>query len=364
MTAGTGTSGGGKRRRAECPRQRARAASKSGRDLVALIGLFVAGLLALLGWAYLTHRGPAGSPSTAQVGTATGGAAAGGAAAGTLPRSGTPLPPATVVFSTDHGDGRILATLGVTDGVLQLLSTAGGPSELPALSPDRSTILYVRESTRQLRVVGADGSGDRPLFTTGPGSQLRITADARPAWSPDGRSIVVFADGPGPPGLYVVGIDGAVARRLPTQARVGDPAWSPDGKLIVYWASPTGDGGSLWTVPASGAGTPARLTDGGAGIDADPAWSPDGRLIAFRHAEGGAAGNRDVWIMNADGTGRTRLTTDPRADQDPSWSPDGKQIAFSSERDGNREIYLMDADGTNQRRLTFNPLVDSAPAWR
>jgi Tol biopolymer transport system component/serine/threonine protein kinase len=285
------------------------------------------------------------------------------AAAPALPRSATPLPAASFAWASEVDGNRDIYT-GDAAGHLQRLTTAPGPDVLAALSPDRRTIIYMRQPTTTLRIMGADGSGNRPLFTTGPASLLKISSDGRPSWSPDGRSIVVSAAGPDGAGLYVISLDGGTARRLPTPDRVSDPAWSPDGSRVVYWASPSGNGGALWSVASAGGSQPVQLTGGGPGVDADPAWSPDGSKIAFRRDRNPATGNSDVWVMNADGTNKHQLTDATGPDQDPSWSPDGKMIAFSSERDGHREIYVMNADGSGQQRVPGNATWNSAPSWR
>lgn len=87
-------------------------------------------------------------------------------------------------------------------------------------------------------------------------------------------------------GIAAVPADGGTPRRIyqnfPAAAHGAKPAWSPDGTTIVFTANQfTPEGPAVWLVAARGG--PARaLIEAGA----DPAWSPDGASIAFRRTGG------------------------------------------------------------------------------
>jgi TolB protein len=162
----------------------------------------------------------------------------------------------------------------------ELLSdaVAGGPSATlrdrtrdgsyldPTWSPDGHSVAYsfvVSQAQLEVRVIGADGTGDRLL-----------TPGIRPAWSPRGDWIA-FSD---THDLYVIRPDGTGRRRLTSDAGgEDDPSWSPDGTRLVFNGNSSGRS-LLYTIRLDGSGETA-ITSGG--NDIQPAWSPDGKTIAF-----------------------------------------------------------------------------------
>ncbi len=117
---------------------------------------------------------------------------------------------------------------------------------------------------------------------------------------------------------------------------IANPQLSPDGSRVAFTRvvvdeKRTGYETSIWTVAASGAEAPVRLTNGK--HDAQPRWSPDGSRLAFIRAD-----DKDdakpkppqIAILSFAG-GEARIVTDlPKGAANPVWSPDGKRIAFLS----------------------------------
>jgi eukaryotic-like serine/threonine-protein kinase len=113
-----------------------------------------------------------------------------------------------------------------------------------------------------------------------------------------------------------------------------EPSWSPDGKTIAYH-SVAREG--IWTIPASGSGSPRQLAPFGS----RPVWSPDGRQLAFRSVsphdlawfDWGSGGQSAIFTVDADGSHLRQVTTagNPKGQHaDPSWSADGKHLVFAS----------------------------------
>ena len=280
----------------------------------------------------------------------------------------------------------------------RLTDPAEGRDAGPAWSPDGGLIAFTRyteegedEGPSSVRIVGADGSGERALTSTLPGD----THQSNPAWSPDGRRIVFVQDhitrkravtslvtsGPG-------GEDPRVIHRETTVFGDDDsplvflesPSWAPGGDRILYTRSTYGGGEdsfrpALHVVPAAG-GQPQLLAR-----DADHgSWSPDGSRLAYaeqRERDGKPCqleciGVGDIAVMNADGSGRTRLTRSPADDAAPSWSADGGRIVFHSDRnallegedeEAPEELYAIRPDGSCLTWLTNGTAHSTEPAW-
>jgi Tol biopolymer transport system component len=279
--------------------------------------------------------------------------------------SSAPLSGDTMVFSLEVDNNTDLYLVDVASNAIgQRLTSGATPDFAPLISPDRGSIIYFHNmgsAPNQLRVVAADGTGDRPLFADVP-AECAGQDNYQPAWSPADPTVLAISceDAGGNRSLRLVTVGGEVIRELDTpDTIVDDLTFSRDGGTLVFWSGPDRDaqGGSLWSVAAAGGQAPVRLTDQPPGTDADPAWSPDGQQIAFRR---GGGANANIFLMNPDGSGERPLVTDTGPDSDPTWSPDGSRIAFVSGRslgDGqDQHVWVVGADGSGQR-----PLLEGAP---
>jgi TolB protein len=277
--------------------------------------------------------------------------------------------------------------------------TVGSLTGTPGVSATEIAFVSDRTGTRQIYVMEADGSDQRPT-TRSPYLKLA------PEWMPDGRAILyVIYDGlqpafsltsrsseirPGPilrnlmkdrpryRGRFdptgewlamVTSVDGAAeiflvkrktneARRLTNDPGIDvTPSWSPDGREIVFVSDRTGSP-QLYLMNREG-GDLRRLTYTGS-YNAAPAWSPDGRWIAY---ETRVRGQFDIWLTDPSGQINFPIAQHARSDEGPSWSPDSRKIVFSSRRRGRYDLYVMDWNGDNVQRLTSDAGDNIQPAW-
>jgi Tol biopolymer transport system component len=241
-------------------------------------------------------------------GRRAGAAVAALAAAGASPAGTTARTDGGIVF----GRGGELHAGGPGTAALRL-TTNRAHEGLPAWSPDRRQVVFVRDSGRDsdIDVMRADGAGVRRL-TSGPGP-ARGAQDSSPAWSPDGKLIAFSSTrGDREPGLDVMRPAGMGVRRLtrtPRHLQNVRPRFSPDGRLVVV------------------ASHPHRVLEP--------------RALPHPRRRRGHAGAADVL-----GLGRGR-----RDDLTPTYSPDGKWIAFVSDRQRGYGVWTMRAEGTGLRRV-------------
>jgi dipeptidyl aminopeptidase/acylaminoacyl peptidase len=144
-----------------------------------------------------------------------------------------------------------------------------------------------------------------------------------------------------------------VASRTATQLLSGDydearPSWSPDGRSIAFVSRrrpeyDRSENYDLYVVDATPSAEPRQLTTF-PGPDADavwggrsPAWSPDGSLIAY--VQGGPlhliyyAGQKVAVVPSAGGPARILTPTLDRNPLSPTFSSDGRDVLFLLEDD-------------------------------
>ena len=158
--------------------------------------------------------------------------------------------------------------------------------------------------------------------------------------------------------LFVISAEGGTPRDLTPGAdydvppfTLGGPeaiAFSPDSHEICFTANTDRDealstNGDLFTVPASGASAPTRITLNPAD-DWGPVYSRDGQWIAYR-AQMKPGNEADRWrlmLYSRKNRKETNLTEDfDRSVESYEFAPDGKTIYFTAEEKGEMPIYAI-----------------------
>jgi WD40-like Beta Propeller Repeat len=262
------------------------------------------------------------------------------------------------------------------------LTSAAEPSTEPEWSPDGTKILFTRRvicgtncSSREVRVMNADGTGDTHVYG-GP-----TEADAySPTWSPDASTIAFVRVGSaGRPcicttwNIDIANPDGSNRHTIETSSdpnHLEDLEWSPRGDGIAFTGDQPDYGYKIANIKPLPSGYPRNPIPYVQGeIQSVPTWSPDATKLAYLN-DTYPASETEIWSVNPDdSTGATQLTDDEVQEFGEEWSPQGDRIVYSGEDPGcsvacNADLYLMNPDGTGAVQLTNTPASETNPDWQ
>jgi acylaminoacyl-peptidase len=153
--------------------------------------------------------------------------------------------------------------------------------------------------------------------------------------------------------VFVVPVTGGAPRQVTGGDfdHGGEPAWTPDGKSLLVHAARRADadttlyGEDIWRFPLDGS-APVQLTriDG---LETNPIVSPDGRYIAFTGFadKGNSSHNTNLYVMNADGTGLRQLGKElDRSYGTPVWEANSRNLLAIVEDSGRSHLYRVPLD--------------------
>ncbi len=213
------------------------------------------------------------------------------------------------------------------------------------LSFDERRLVFERAG--QILIAAADGTRASPL-PRHPSRLIEHYGDSWPTFSPDGEFIAAFLGEQGRHGDYwILPSDGGQPRRVTSDLQEGGaPAWTPDGKALVVSSSRSG-GVNLWRVPV--AGGPAEALTTGSGEDLDPGVSPDGRTLFFANV-------KRTWALVVQDvhSNTQRIVLEQRRPLAfPRYSPDGRRIALMGRSSrGEMQLWVTPADRPDMTTVT------------
>jgi TolB protein len=222
----------------------------------------------------------------------------------------------SVVYASNQNGGVFDLFLFIFEGsrLIRLTDHIGNVIS-PSFSPDGSRVLFANraaEGPTSLWTIDTTGKNADLLYA---GPNTIVAAD----WSPLGDRIA-FAMAVGQPDAYEVFLmnsDGTNVRQLTRglPGIGGSLDWSPDGKSLLIYAGPAGNK-NIFLVNVD-AETATQLTNGG--NNAACSFSPDGQWIAFNSLRNND--QADIFIMRTDGSDVRQVTNNPEPDWQPQWEP-------------------------------------------
>jgi dipeptidyl aminopeptidase/acylaminoacyl peptidase len=235
---------------------------------------------------------------------------------------------------------------------------AAPPIVLTRLQHKRDGSGWLDLRRRHLYLVALDGVLEKPGRAVGEAKPLTSGPfdDARPEWSPDGRSIAFSSNRSKDPDdnnnadVWVVDVESGDTRRVTTSEGSDDhPVWSPDGQSLAYVHEP--EDPPIYATPrvhviGVRGGTPRDVTGRlDRHVSGAPRWAADGKSIYIALVDDGRA---PIVRVTLDGARTTVYDGDAGA-----FELAGDQIVtIASTPTRPNEIYALPAAGGPARRLS------------
>lgn len=281
-----------------------------------------------------------------------------------------------IVYVSFRDNNTRLYTYDVTTRTEKALTSTTGRDIGPRVSPDGKFVAY-RRNGNELRIVNADGTGDRKL-ADGDFGEPPFTNAADVTWSPDSRwvaYITTTARGFGT--VMVVPVDGGTPRPVSFSANsfASDVEWSPDGTFIMYLSSQRTETPQLIRVDLLPR-TPRFREDQFRDLFAVPTAptrdttvrtdttrrdtttrTPATGVPPATSPAAGRGGRRPVNIVFEGIRERASILNTQLSVGGISISPDGKNLLLTASAGGQQHLYLWSLDDLAREAPTARPLT-------
>ena len=209
------------------------------------------------------------------------------------------------------------------------------------VSPDGRTLLL--ELDGDVYTMPIEGGEAKPLLTG-------MAFESQPRWSPDGKRIAFLSDRNGGENLWIANADGTNPKPLSKerQGKFVSPAWTPDGRFVMVSRSTPNSGTyEIWMYSVSGGSGVqiTKATTAAAGAPPTPpaqrlnslgaALSPDGRYVYYARRNGTFTYNANfpLWQIvrkDRDTGDEDVITSENGSAFKPVLSPDGKLLIYGT----------------------------------
>jgi Tol biopolymer transport system component len=228
------------------------------------------------------------------------------------------------------------------------------------VSPDGATVVF--DLLGDIYTLPIAGGTAKPILA---GNAF----DSQPRFSPDGKRIVFISDRDGADNVWTAAADGTDLRKV-SDLKHGDlvsPAWTPDGRYImVAQDSDVFGGRELWLFDIHG-GSGIRITTASPKPDtprdkqsniSGPVASPDGKYIYYSERQGlfGYDAKFPMWqIVRRDrATGDSDVITNEQGSAiRPVLSPDGNLLVYGTRIDAKTGLRVRDLRTGQEHWLKF-----------
>jgi dipeptidyl aminopeptidase/acylaminoacyl peptidase len=217
-----------------------------------------------------------------------------------------------------------------------------------ALSPDRSTVAFIKDGESYSDVYLIPSSGGWPSRVSTDRALAAYWDDETPEWSPDGQSLAFCIKGH----VHVVPRSGGLPKKITDfTASASGPRWMPASNGLIITVE-RNEADQLLLTDRDGS-WPRALTTDSKGDHWDARPSPDGKFIAYNLRRFDDLNRLDIVLLEIEtGKSITLYGKPSTRASSPKWSPDGLWIAFISQETGRDELYLVRPNGDGLHQLT------------
>jgi hypothetical protein len=262
------------------------------------------------------------------------------------------------------------------DTIAEQLTTGPGYDYQPDWSPDGKLVVYAsyHDDAIELRTLDPGTLDSRPLLADG-------AVNVEPRWSPDGKRLAwVSSAYQGRWHVYTADVHAGKLERIERITEDRDsglpryyysvfdhylsPAWSPDGRELMLvsnrghvWGS-----GGFWRMEAKAGANPREIHYEETTWQARPDWARDGKRIVYSGYQGRQW--HQLWLMTSEGDNPFQLTYGDFDATGPRWSPDGTRIAYISNEGGNTSLWVVTVPGGTREPVEARRRIYRGPVGR
>jgi eukaryotic-like serine/threonine-protein kinase len=254
-----------------------------------------------------------------------------------------------------------LALTGPPIALLEGVGVRGGGFSVDVALSQAGTLAYT---------TGGAVGARRVVSVTREGAATQIDPSWDPqgtieslALSPDDRTLAVALSRNGKSDIWVKALPTGPFSRI-TFGDTGSvrPAWAPDGRSVLYISDRAGSGvGSIYEHRADGTGN-ATLVLHSAMDWGQLVPSRDGRWLVLRNAPSGSTPNAIFGLRRGD-TAVAPLVSSAASNMFPALSPDGRWLAYGSDESGSMEVYVRPFPETSSARWQVSTAGGTQPVW-
>jgi serine/threonine protein kinase/Tol biopolymer transport system component len=277
-------------------------------------------------------------------------------------QGGTPVAICDVAIAFLGGswgdDDNIIATVGLTQGLVKISSAGGAPTQLTKLRKEKSEfrhswpqVLPGSQAVLFTAYIGGPFEPSLEVLSLKTGERKPIHAGFFGRYLPSGHLVYIeqntlFAAPFSLSRLEMTGTPQPVLENINSSFDAGAAFDVSQNGIVAYVGGQGESEQAIFWLDATGKTRPLYR---GAGIRGYPRFSPDGKRLAFSMVDG--QGHQDVWIhdLERDTTARVTFTTGPNLF--PMWTQDGRNILYTCDSPAAPGIYSVRADGGGEARL-------------